>query len=145
MERTIIIIGLSFYVYNLCFSGYAVSSLILIRFMGLKAHSDTKPTDFLFQVPGESTWVGGSPILKYLIKCGFIKEKNNGLSTDDIFENSEISAGQRKLEQSLGSNQKNIDKLIKNLVKTNKCPNTVHNDVRKKRSKHFLVETEVIE
>jgi len=45
-----------------------------------------------------SVWVGDSPVLQFLLKCQLVKEKMNGLSTDDIYTQKQLEKGIIKLQ-----------------------------------------------
>eukprot|EP00090_Calanus_glacialis_P008636 TRINITY_DN1698_c0_g1_i1.p1 TRINITY_DN1698_c0_g1~~TRINITY_DN1698_c0_g1_i1.p1 ORF type:complete len:167 (-),score=34.26 TRINITY_DN1698_c0_g1_i1:55-555(-) len=70
-----------------------------------------------------SVWVGDSPVLQFLLKCQLVKEKMNGLSTDDIYTNKQVEKGLIKLQILTNLSVTGVadDKVLK-MVKTNKCP-----------------------
>merc|ERR1719295_86969 len=45
-----------------------------------------------------SVWLGNSPALQFLLKCGLVPEKRNGLSTDDIYSKQQLEKGLKKLQ-----------------------------------------------
>eukprot|EP00092_Neocalanus_flemingeri_P088170 GFUD01111380.1.p1 GENE.GFUD01111380.1~~GFUD01111380.1.p1 ORF type:complete len:115 (+),score=27.01 GFUD01111380.1:113-457(+) len=71
--------------------------------------------------PG-SHWVGNTPVLQFLLRCGLVDEKMNGLSTDDIYQDFDIKEGIKKLQGLFGleiTGEENLD--VKMLVKKKKC------------------------
>ena len=48
-------------------------------------------------------WVGASPALQYLIRCGLVERRNSGLSTDDIYNKKIFHRGVEKLQVSPGA------------------------------------------
>eukprot|EP00092_Neocalanus_flemingeri_P034511 GFUD01037524.1.p1 GENE.GFUD01037524.1~~GFUD01037524.1.p1 ORF type:complete len:116 (-),score=33.43 GFUD01037524.1:43-390(-) len=72
--------------------------------------------------PG-SHWVGNTPVLQFLLRCGLVDKKMNGLSTDDIYQDFDIKEGIKKLQGLFGLEITGAETLdVKILVKKKKCP-----------------------
>ena len=46
----------------------------------------------------DSVWVGDSPALDYLLRCGLVHRKHSGLSTDDIYSKKTLQTGISRLQ-----------------------------------------------
>merc|ERR1711892_1133642 len=60
------------------------------------------PSEQGYAFPPDSFWVGDTPVLQFLLKCSFVKQKITGSSTDDIYTKSDIAEGIKKLQAKLG-------------------------------------------
>ena len=48
----------------------------------------------------DTVWVGASPALQFLLRCGLVERRNSGLSTDDIYNKKILHRGVQKLQVS---------------------------------------------
>ena len=46
----------------------------------------------------DTVWVGASPALQYLLRCGLVERRNPGLSTGDIYNKKILQGGVKKLQ-----------------------------------------------
>eukprot|EP00092_Neocalanus_flemingeri_P019310 GFUD01020916.1.p1 GENE.GFUD01020916.1~~GFUD01020916.1.p1 ORF type:complete len:173 (+),score=47.67 GFUD01020916.1:103-621(+) len=73
-------------------------------------------------VHSESVWVGDTPVLQFLLKCKLVKQKMNGLSTDDIYTKKQMEKGIIKLQILAGLPVTGVaDAKVLKMVERNKC------------------------
>eukprot|EP00092_Neocalanus_flemingeri_P053323 GFUD01062628.1.p1 GENE.GFUD01062628.1~~GFUD01062628.1.p1 ORF type:complete len:124 (-),score=36.19 GFUD01062628.1:362-733(-) len=75
-----------------------------------------------FVSPG-TVWVGNTPVLQLLLKCQLVKQKANGLSTDDIYTKKQMEKGISKLQILAGHPVTGVaDEEVLKMVERNTCP-----------------------
>ena len=81
------------------------------------------PSEQGYAFPPDSFWVGNTPVLQFLLKCGLVKQKIQGISTDDIYTKSDITEGIKQLQTILGLEKTGKETPdVQQIVKKNKCP-----------------------
>jgi len=73
-------------------------------------------------VSQDSVWVGDSPALDYLLRCGLVHRKHSGLSTDDIYSKKTLQTGISRLQKLMGVKQTGLlDDRVMSLVMRGNC------------------------
>ena len=76
-----------------------------------------------YAFPPDSFWVGDTPLLQFLLRCGLVKQKIQGNSMDDIYTKSDITEGIKQLQTILGLEKTGKETPdVQKIVKKNKCP-----------------------